>query len=197
MPKVVPAEEIPGYVVGRCDVIVSTMESPCWLWTKSLTNTGYGMVSHDGKQWLVHRLMYTLAVGPIPKGLELDHLCRNPACCNPEHLEAVTHTENCRRGLQGKINNCQSAKTHCPAGHPYDRENTRLGTQKSGVKLRVCKMCKLEKSRIPALTNNLSITHCPHGHEYSLENTYVDKMNKRRCKMCLRSRKKPKKEMVN
>lgn len=79
----------------------------------------------DGRLWLTHRLVWTYLVGQIPDGLELDHLCRNKPCCNPEHLEPVTRSENIRRGPQGGITaERERAKTACPSGHPYDDVNT-------------------------------------------------------------------------
>ncbi len=72
----------------------------CWLFRGGLINTGYGVIGLGGRQAgkiLAHRLAYTLAKGPIPEGLELDHLCHTPACVNPDHLEAVTHSENLSR----------------------------------------------------------------------------------------------------
>ena len=76
--------ERPLYVVS---------ESGCWVWARSLDKEGYGRWA--GKS--AHRFFYEKFVGPIPDGLEIDHLCNNPSCVNPEHLEPVTHQENMRR----------------------------------------------------------------------------------------------------
>ena len=95
----------------------------CWLWTASRVD-GYGRFRLGGRgssPARAHVVAYELLIGPVPDGLELDHLCRVPACVNPSHLEAVTHAENCRRGRAGAHN---ADKTHCPRGHPYDEENT-------------------------------------------------------------------------
>lgn len=70
----------------------------CWLWLGSLTDKGYGRFYMGGKRYLAHRYSYEHFVGPIPEGLEPDHLCRVPACVNPAHLEPVTRSENTRRG---------------------------------------------------------------------------------------------------
>lgn len=66
----------------------------CWVWTGSLTYHGYGQSSLYGFRSVVHRLVWRCLVGPIPNKLVLDHLCRNRACCNTDHLRAVTQQEN-------------------------------------------------------------------------------------------------------
>ena len=107
--------------------------SGCWLWTGPTTKAGYGSLSQPfGKPHLLaHRMSYERFKGPIPEGRELDHLCRVRCCVNPQHLEAVTHKENCQRGIRGFLT------THCPLGHPYNKENTYF--RKRGG--RVCRPC--------------------------------------------------------
>lgn len=97
----------------------------CWEWTGGLDRKGYGRVWFDDHKHGVHRLMYRCYIGEIPDELVLDHLCRNPICCNPAHLEPVTPGENLRRSPLMGMNNGNHLKTHCPLGHPYDEANTR------------------------------------------------------------------------
>src|SRR5882672_6137680 len=88
----------------------------CWLWTGSRTRKGYGRVQWDGRTVQAHRLVYELLVGPIPVGLYLDHLCRNPRCVRPDHCEPVSNGENVLRGFGPPAVNAR--KTHCLRGHP-------------------------------------------------------------------------------
>jgi len=78
-------------------------KTPCWVWQRAKTELGYGVARADGKNQYAHRMMYEREVGPIPDGLSLDHLCRNPSCVNPAHLEPVTHGENLRRGAGTRL----------------------------------------------------------------------------------------------
>lgn len=103
---------------------LSVSPSGCWLWTGPLRKDGYAQIEIAKRKWLSHRLAYVMLVGPHPDGLELDHkVCSARHCCNPAHLEPVTHAENIRRGRAGQP---QAARTHCPEGHPYDETNTRI-----------------------------------------------------------------------
>ncbi len=123
---------------------VAKAENGCWNWTGFRDKDGYGRFrvgsqkAGTARSAFAHRFAYETLVGLIPEGLEPDHTCHNPACVNPDHLEAVTHKLNCQRGLAGIATGKQmKAKTHCPKGHPYDEQNT--GYKKNGS--RYCKTC--------------------------------------------------------
>lgn len=78
-------------------------ETGCWVWSRSVTGKGYAQTFVGGKNQGAHRVFYEHFRGPIPAGLHIDHLCRVRACVNPDHLEAVTVTENTRRGSWARL----------------------------------------------------------------------------------------------
>lgn len=116
----------------------------CWLWTGHLNAAGYGhfnSLDPDFKTRFPHRIAWMLEVGPIPEGTELDHLCRNPGCLNPAHLEPVDHSTNLQRGAQGMVQRCRN-------GHPYTPENTYrypVGNRGKRGPTRDCRACRRER----------------------------------------------------
>lgn len=135
--KVRTAQELLSYCMA-------IPESGCWIWHDlSLGPGGYGQIWHAGKRWLAHRLAYTLTKGAIPEGLDIDHLCRVRPCINVYHLEPVTRQVNIIRGLSPELSReRQLAITHCPSGHAYTPENTRI--HRAGY--RYCITCHREQS---------------------------------------------------
>ncbi len=117
------------------------MPDGCWQWIGAKHSEGYGVIRADGRPAYAHRVAYELLVGPIPEGLDIDHLCRNRLCVNPTHLEPVTRRENLLRG--DTITADQTRRTHCPQGHPYEGDN--LFHDKKGR--RYCRACAREHSR--------------------------------------------------
>lgn len=117
----------------------------CWVWTGFLRN-GYGRLkTGQGDETVaVHRLSYELLVGPIPAGLEIDHLCRNRACVRPDHLEPVTSRENVLRGVSPIASFAR--QTHCKRGHPFDDNNTYLWRGRTALS-RHCRACRKERER--------------------------------------------------
>lgn len=177
----------------------------CWLHAGS--PTGYKPRQYPGFQLngeykRAHRVSYEHFKGEIPNGLVVDHLCRQTFCVNPDHLEAVTHKENVRRGFIVALRhlwidqppNANSLKTHCPKGHEYSGDN--LWVNNSGR--RECRVCmnarkkahsqaKRDAERLARggpkpngmVTYRAKFTTCPKGHEYSHHNG-----RQRVCKIC-------------
>ena len=114
----------------------------CWEWTAGKNVGGYGRFTLTGSDTNVaaHRYAYEDELGPIPEGMDLDHLCRNRACVRPSHLEPVTNKVNVLRGVAPTADNAR--KTHCPEGHEYSPENTRIYRG-----YRYCRTCQRAHSR--------------------------------------------------
>lgn len=110
----------------------------CWQWIGCVNSRGYGCVSVDGKVQLTHRVSYEIHTGPIPDGLQIDHLCRNKKCCNPSHLEAVTQKVNCER-------TDQATKERCVHGHPLAGTNLRVKPVAGGLTKRQCRVCEIDR----------------------------------------------------
>lgn len=117
----------------------------CWLWaTTAVDGGGYGVfgrrIEPRGRtvMFKAHRVMYEDKYGEVPNGTELDHLCRQSLCINPDHLEPVTHKENVLRGLSPPAQ--KARQETCLKGHPFRDRRTKRGN-------RVCLSCKAERQR--------------------------------------------------
>ncbi len=120
----------------------------CWVWTSCVDANGYGKFSVKNRSAYAHIVAVDLTRGGTPDGLELDHLCRNPACVNPDHLEAVTHVENVRRGVSGaRAAERGRAVTHCRKGHAFDDVNTMVNATGPRAGRRHCRTCLREANR--------------------------------------------------
>lgn len=110
----------------------------CWIFTGYLDKFGYGQINRGGRgagMGFTHRVLFEYHHGTIEGGLDLDHLCRVHACCNPQHLEPVTRRVNLLRGNTFLARN--AAKVECHVGHPFDSENT-LFLRTGGRQCRTC-----------------------------------------------------------
>jgi len=180
----------------------------CIVYVGGLNPHGYGSVvvgsRADGsrRKAQVHRVVYEALVGPIPEGLELDHVCSRRNCVSPQHLEPVTRAENVRRSAErGRMGETNRSKTRCPAGHPYDDQNT-YERPAGGRNCRECgrlgyhqrkpvdwqpKVRDTRPSIEAAAAARKARTHCKNGHEFTHENVrMVD--GARICRACARGR---------
>lgn len=122
--------------------------SGCWLWLGALNGKGYGVFERFGvgrrRANTAHRFSYEVHRGPIPEGLDLDHLCRVHQCVNPSHLEAVPRRVNLLRGAG--FNAINAAKTHCRLGHPFSGDNLVIVINTYGTERR-CRECRNRVAR--------------------------------------------------
>jgi hypothetical protein len=136
-----PVADNPARFWSKVDL---SQPDECWLWTARIDKQGYGRI-HDGArgQRYAHQVVWELVAGPIPEGLEIDHVCRVRSCVNPSHLDAVTHAENLRRSPLTPAA-ITAARGTCAHGHPYDAWNTGITTK--GTKW--CRACNRERKRL-------------------------------------------------
>jgi hypothetical protein len=127
--------------ISVTDCAVKGLEGMCWTWTGCLNSKGYGCVGVGNKKTaLTHRVSYELHIGPIPPGLQIDHLCRNTKCCNPHHLEPVTCRDNIRRAHA-------ATKVRCKSGHPLAGPNLRIKSKGKAGTQRQCRVCEIDTAR--------------------------------------------------
>ena len=131
--------------LARIQRLIVIDSEGCWVWQGKQNSNGYGLhqrgPGHTAR--VIHRILWEHHTRQhVPEGMQLDHLCRNRLCCNPDHFEAVTPSENTRRQ-----DHAERRKTACPKGHPYDEENTRITP--SGK--RVCRQCDRDR-KAPSAT---------------------------------------------
>lgn len=121
---------------------VTREPSGCWRFEGSHTPDGYATCTTEGKPRYVRRVLFEDKHGPVPVGLELDHVCRNRWCVNPDHQEPVTHLENMRRGAWAR-------RTACKNGHPFTAANTRV-VRRGNRETRICRTCRKLQNRARA-----------------------------------------------
>lgn len=115
------------------------VKTGCWNWTGSINTNGYGRMYVKGRKIAAHRIIYIRYKGDIPLNYQIDHLCKNRICVNPNHLEAVTaYTNNRRSDSPSALN---ALKTHCPQNHPLSGKNL-YRLPRKGKFYRDCRTCR-------------------------------------------------------
>ncbi len=138
--------ELPPRITSK---FVVNSQTRCWEWVAARDQYGYGKVRdlEAGKTAFAHRYVYRL-LRSDPGVLSLDHLCRNPPCVNPDHLEPVEHIENVRRGIGADATRAYyAAHLHCPKGHPLVGENLYAYRHRTGYINKQCRICRRDTKR--------------------------------------------------
>lgn len=139
--------ELPEVIASK----IRVESSGCWLWTAATDRHGYGKIRWQRKTQFSHRVVYALLRSESIDGFDLDHLCRNVGCCNPTHLEPVSHTENLRRGEGRQATLARYAEPRdCPRGHPlYGPNLYEYRAVKNGYEYinRMCRTCRAANDR--------------------------------------------------
>lgn len=169
------------------------LAEPCWEWQRART-TGYGRVHYQGRLQSTHRAIYEHLIGPIPEGLQLDHICVNRICGNPTHTHPVTQRENLLTG--SGFAGCNYSVTHCPSGHAYNAKNTyiyKLPNGHTGRRCRECNRlgqvkCNVRRKSGIAPEPRAKKTHCIRGHPFDADNTAYYPDGRRYCCPCLKIR---------
>lgn len=125
---------------------IATTPFGCWEWTATKNSYGYGRIWDGDRLVLAHRAVWEVLIAPLSDDVDLDHLCRNPGCVNPAHLQPVDHRENVLRGTSIPAENAR--KTECVNGHEFTPENTIIRTPPSrNHPTRACRICKNASNR--------------------------------------------------
>lgn len=138
-------------ILSRVTEVDMGYRTPCWLSDRAPTRNGYTKIGIAGRTMLTHRVAYEEWVGPIAPGMQMDHLCRVRACCNPAHLEPVTPRENLMRG--NTITAAQVSQTHCHAGHRLSGPNLYERPDRVGRCCRECRRLAAQRSRARRASN--------------------------------------------
>jgi hypothetical protein len=151
-PRGMDGDELLKWIISQCRI---DKETGCWIFTRYLTDRGYGALNYNGRTRKLHTITFELNGGLVPPGMELHHTCETRACCNPEHLEPKTHIDNVRLGGVRHISKRLSlVRTHCARGHELIGDNVFVNRNST----RCCRVCERLRGRV---ARDKDVKHIP------------------------------------